>query len=237
MPKRRRSPAGRRILEEVVGRRRIDGVSVERPGRPMYQTPTPGGDRRRRRRRDLFRTDVLLRRGAPMDRPQTSRPDRTPEPRPRSRRRGVRTSTETTRWPRDSASAASTRCSTSASAAARRDASCTTGSATRMPNGPPAAPPPPWSRRMTDNRSGFDRPVRDFLTWTRIEAGLAPATREAYARDLQELATFLRGRGFDGPAEVGPNDLAEHLQYLGRERGLQPSSITRHLATGSSSGG
>ena len=84
---------------------------------------------------------------------------------------------------------------------------------------------------MTDTFSGFDRSVRDFLTWTRIEAGLAPATREAYARDLQELVGFLDERGLDGPDAVGPGDLAEHLQHLGRERGLQPSSITRHLAT------
>lgn len=84
---------------------------------------------------------------------------------------------------------------------------------------------------MTDSPSGFDRPVRDFLTWTRIEAGLAPATREAYARDLQELAGFLRARGFQNPGDVGPAELAEHIQHLARERGLQPSSITRHLAT------
>ena len=84
---------------------------------------------------------------------------------------------------------------------------------------------------MTDTFSGFDRSVRDFLTWTRIEAGLAPATREAYARDLQELVGFLDERGLDGPDAVGPGDLAEHLQHLGRERGLQPSSISRHLST------
>lgn len=84
---------------------------------------------------------------------------------------------------------------------------------------------------MTDNRSGFDRPVRDFLTWIRIEAGLAAATIEAYGRDLRELVAHLRGLGIESPAEVEPNQLADHLRSLSRDRGLEPTSITRHLAT------
>lgn len=84
---------------------------------------------------------------------------------------------------------------------------------------------------MTASPSGFDRPVRDFLTWTRIEAGLAAATIEAYGRDLRELVAFLREGGVTAPGEVDPNHLADHLRSLSRDRGLEPSSITRHLAT------
>ena len=84
---------------------------------------------------------------------------------------------------------------------------------------------------MTDSPSPFARPVREFLTWARIEAGLAPATLEAYGRDLGELSAFLARAGVDDPARVGLDHLAEHLRALSRERGLEPSSITRHLAT------
>ena len=35
--------------------------------------------------------------------------------------------------------------------------------------------------------SPFAQPVRDFLAFLRIEAGLAPATLEAYGRDLRDL--------------------------------------------------
>ena len=38
-------------------------------------------------------------------------------------------------------------------------------------------------------------------------------------------------RGVDRPESVRPADLAEHVRYLHRERELQPTSITRHLAT------
>lgn len=84
---------------------------------------------------------------------------------------------------------------------------------------------------MKASSSSFDRSVRDFLTWARIEAGLASATLEAYGRDLGEMSSFLRHRSVDTVADVGLEHLAEHLQSLSRDRGLEPSSITRHLAT------
>ena len=84
---------------------------------------------------------------------------------------------------------------------------------------------------MTATRSGLDRPVRDFLTYVRIEAGLAPATLEAYARDLGDLVGTLRSNGIDSIDDVGPNDVADHLRGLSRDRGFEPTTITRHLAT------
>lgn len=76
----------------------------------------------------------------------------------------------------------------------------------------------------------FDLPVRDFLTYLRIEAGLAPATLEAYAHDLRMLVEDLRAEGVSGPRGVQPAHLHAHVRSLHRERGLQPSSIARHLA-------
>jgi integrase/recombinase XerD len=77
----------------------------------------------------------------------------------------------------------------------------------------------------------FERPVREFLTYLRIEAGLAPATLDAYGRDLNDLVAFLRPHRVAIPQGVTPQHLAEHLRDLHRSRDLQPSSIARHLTT------
>lgn len=83
----------------------------------------------------------------------------------------------------------------------------------------------------TATLSNFDRPVRDFLTYLRIEAGLARATLEAYARDLNDLIEFLEERGVNALRAISPHQLVEHVRELHRVRALQPSSIARHLAT------
>ncbi|MHC4991508.1 MAG: site-specific integrase, partial [Planctomycetota bacterium] len=77
----------------------------------------------------------------------------------------------------------------------------------------------------------FARPVRDFTTYLRVEAGLAPATLEAYGRDLSDLVDHLQRRSVETPAAVTAEHLAGHIQALHRDRGMQPSSIARHLAT------
>ena len=84
--------------------------------------------------------------------------------------------------------------------------------------------------------SNFDPPVRDFLAFARVEAGLAAATLEAYARDLADLVRDLEARGITDPATVQAEDLAEHLRSLSRARGMQPTSIARHLATAATVG-
>jgi len=73
--------------------------------------------------------------------------------------------------------------------------------------------------------------ARDFLAWARVETGLSPATLEAYARDLRQMSADLVAHGARNPAKVSMQHLADHLQRLRRERGLEPSTITRHLAT------
>ncbi|MDP6479523.1 MAG: tyrosine recombinase [Phycisphaerales bacterium] len=79
--------------------------------------------------------------------------------------------------------------------------------------------------------SGFDQPVRDFLTWLRVEGGLSAATLSAYGRDLRDLVEDMSEHDVVAPGDVGPRDLAAHVQTLHRDRGMQPSSIARHLST------
>ncbi|MDP7518525.1 MAG: tyrosine recombinase [Phycisphaerales bacterium] len=79
--------------------------------------------------------------------------------------------------------------------------------------------------------SGFDQPVRDFLTWLRVEGGLSAATLSAYGRDLRDLVEDMSEHDIVVPDDVGPRDLAAHVQTLHRDRGMQPSSIARHLST------
>ncbi|MCP3905328.1 MAG: tyrosine recombinase [Planctomycetes bacterium] len=77
----------------------------------------------------------------------------------------------------------------------------------------------------------YDQPVRDFLNYLRIEAGLAAATLDAYAHDLSGLVADLVAWNVPDPAAASPADLARHVRSLHRDRGLQSSSIARHLAT------
>jgi integrase/recombinase XerD len=79
--------------------------------------------------------------------------------------------------------------------------------------------------------SSFDQPVRDFLTYLRVEAGLSPATLDAYGRDLGDLVGDLTASGVPGPGDVTAAHLHAHVRMLSRERGLQGSSIARHLAS------
>jgi len=76
----------------------------------------------------------------------------------------------------------------------------------------------------------FVQPVREFLTYLRVEAGLASATLDAYGRDLRDLAGDLDRAHVLRPRDVQPQHLVNHLRRLHRERSLQPSSIARHLA-------
>lgn len=78
---------------------------------------------------------------------------------------------------------------------------------------------------------GFAGPLRDFLTFARVEAGLAPSTLEAYTRDLHEMVAHLDAQGVPDPAQTTVEHLAEHVRHLSRERALDPRTIVRHLAT------
>lgn len=77
----------------------------------------------------------------------------------------------------------------------------------------------------------FEQPVREFLAYLRVEAGLAPATLQAYSADLRDLRQHLTRMDIRALSQVHASHLAEHIRYLHRERGLEPASIARHLAT------
>lgn len=73
--------------------------------------------------------------------------------------------------------------------------------------------------------------LRSFEAYLRVEAGLAPATLEAYARDLRDLFDSEELAGVRVPADLTPRVLATHLAALKTGRGLSPASVARHLAT------
>ena len=70
-----------------------------------------------------------------------------------------------------------------------------------------------------------------FLAYIRIECGLLPATLEAYGRDLRDLFADLRRRGVSSPGAIQAQHLSDHLAALRRERGMETTTIARHLAT------
>jgi len=77
----------------------------------------------------------------------------------------------------------------------------------------------------------LDRAVDSFMSFARVEAGLAESTLEAYGRDLSVMCAFLVAQGVRTPGEVTMEHLAGHLRHLARDRGLDARTIVRHLAT------
>ena len=77
----------------------------------------------------------------------------------------------------------------------------------------------------------LDRAVDSFMSFARVEAGLAESTLEAYGRDLSVMSAFLASKGVRAAGEVTVDHLAQHLRHLSRDRGLDAKSIVRHLAT------
>jgi len=78
---------------------------------------------------------------------------------------------------------------------------------------------------------GLRRPLGDFLVYLRVECGLAPASMEAYERDLVDLLAELSRDGAGAPADVSPRALAAHVRGLTRERGYASATLARRLAT------
>ena len=91
-----------------------------------------------------------------------------------------------------------------------------------MPAKPTGAPPSP--RRPPE--APFDKAVRDWLTWHRVEKGAAAATVSGYRRDL---ADFLRG--FELPPVPEAVTEVDILAWLARrnEAGISPRSQARGL--------
>jgi integrase/recombinase XerD len=98
---------------------------------------------------------------------------------------------------------------------------------TRARRGPvPGAPSRavPWSADLDDLRG-------DFVRYLRVECGLLPNSMAAYTRDIRDLLVFLAGEECRRVEEIDAARLSRHMQWLTTERGLNGSSLRRHLAT------
>ena len=75
--------------------------------------------------------------------------------------------------------------------------------------------------------------VRRFLEHLRVEAGLSENTLQAYRRDLRDLCAYVAPETPEDAQLTGVDGgvLAGHLRGLHEERGMQPSSVARHLST------
>ena len=75
---------------------------------------------------------------------------------------------------------------------------------------------------------------RGFITFLRVECGLAPNTLDAYSRDLRDLLQHipaLRDGGAPAFAKLTPRDISQHLASLKTGRNMAAATVIRHLAT------
>ena len=75
------------------------------------------------------------------------------------------------------------------------------------------------------------RSFEGFLTFCRIECGLAKLTLEAYRRDLRQLGAYLDEHGVRDPARASMEDLVNHIRWLSRSKEYEATTVTRHLAS------
>lgn len=99
-------------------------------------------------------------------------------------------------------------------------------------------PTPSRSRSTTANISPvaselsarFDPPVREFLSYCKVECGFAPATLSAYSADLRDLTQWMIDEGCrKGWSQLTIERIGAHMRSL-EQRGLNVSSIARHVA-------
>jgi len=69
------------------------------------------------------------------------------------------------------------------------------------------------------------------MIFVRVEAGLSPATIEAYSRDLVDFMLDVDPNGTLAPHQITFDHIASHVRHLSRAKSLDPASIVRHLAT------
>lgn len=102
-----------------------------------------------------------------------------------------------------------------------------------LPSPSPAGRFQPPRRRATKSRppSRFEVPVRDFLTYCKIECGFAPATISAYAGDIRDLWVYLAQLGVTTWDDLNHEQITDHLKHLHEIKHLEVSSIARHVAT------
>jgi integrase/recombinase XerD len=74
----------------------------------------------------------------------------------------------------------------------------------------------------------LSQPVREFLTYLRVECGLSANTLISYESDITRLAQFLLTRSITSFSALTPQLIIDHLKSLRAQR-LSGSSIARHL--------
>ena len=79
--------------------------------------------------------------------------------------------------------------------------------------------------------SRFEAQIKAFLAYCRVECGFAPATIQAYTRDLADLWGWMVSESTSGWEDLTHARIVAHLQWLEKERHLAESSVARHLAT------
>jgi integrase/recombinase XerD len=76
----------------------------------------------------------------------------------------------------------------------------------------------------------WDRHIKSFKVFLKLEKSLSPHSIEAYARDVGKLADFLEMRGYNMmPQEVKLEQLSEYLVWL-NDMGLSPRSQARMVS-------
>lgn len=71
--------------------------------------------------------------------------------------------------------------------------------------------------------------IEGYLSWARVERGLADNTLENYARDLAQLRGWLKERGCDQASQVTVDDLREYMKFL-LSTGRSMRTAGRHRA-------
>lgn len=74
----------------------------------------------------------------------------------------------------------------------------------------------------------WNREIREFKTYLRLEKGLADNSIQAYLRDVDHLASFMTERGIE-PEKVKLDDLQQLLKQL-NDLGIAPTSQRRMIA-------
>ncbi len=94
----------------------------------------------------------------------------------------------------------------------------------------PARRGPRADGRLTQPPEPFAAAHRAFLTYLRVECGLLPNSLDAYSRDAAQLLWHLHDSGCTSLPTASPRQLSEHLTTLKTKRGLDATSVVRHLA-------
>jgi len=94
----------------------------------------------------------------------------------------------------------------------------------------PAGLSSPATLARKQSASAFEGPVREFLSYCKIECGFAPATIAAYAGDIRDLWVWMVENSHRCWRELTPDRIGEHLRFL-QGKGHEVATIARHVAT------